>query len=35
MMAFIMLLQVMGISRIRQYPINFNIYSILKGYSYF
>ena len=34
-MAFIMFLQVIGISRIRQYPIDFNIYSVLLGYSYF
>lgn len=35
MMAFIMLLQVLGITRIRQYPINFNIYSVLIGFSYY
>lgn len=35
MMSFIMLLQVMGITRIREYPINFNIYSVLLGYSYY
>ena len=35
MIAFIMFLQVMGITRIRQYPIDFNIYSVLLGYSYF
>lgn len=35
MMAFIMLLQVFGISRIRQYPINFNIYSVLLGFSHY
>lgn len=34
-MAFIMLLQVLGIFRIREYPINFNIFSALRGYSYF
>ena len=35
MLSFIMLLQALGISRIRQYPINFNIYSVLLGYSYY
>ena len=30
-----MFLQVIGASRIRQYPIDFNIYSVLLGYSYF
>lgn len=30
-----MILQVVGITRIRQYPINFNVYSVLVGYSYF
>ena len=30
-----MLLQVLGISRIREFPINFDIYSVLVGYSYF
>lgn len=30
-----MLLQVIGITRIREYPINYNIYSVLLGYSYF
>jgi hypothetical protein len=35
MLSFIMLLQVLGISRIRQYPIDFNIYSVLLGYSYY
>jgi hypothetical protein len=35
MMAFIMFLQVMGISRIRQFPIDFNIFSVLLGYSYY
>ena len=35
MMAFIMLLQVMGLTRIREYPINFNIYSVLLGFSHF
>jgi hypothetical protein len=35
MMAFIMLLQVIGISRIKEYPIDFNVYSVLLGYSYY
>lgn len=35
MLSFIMLLQVIGITRIREYPIDFEIYSVLKGYSYF
>ena len=35
MMAFIMFLQVMGITRVKQYPIDFNVYSVLLGYSYF
>lgn len=35
MVSFIMLLQVLGISRIREFPINFDTYSVLVGYSYF
>jgi hypothetical protein len=35
MMSFIMLLQVLGVSRIHDYPIDFDIYSVLKGYSYY
>ena len=35
MMAFIMFLQVMGISRIRQFPIDYNVYSVLLGFSYY
>lgn len=35
MISFVMFLQVMGITRIHEYPINFNIYSVLRGYSYF
>jgi hypothetical protein len=34
-MSFIMVLQVVGITRIRQYPINYDVYSVLVGYSYF
>ena len=30
-----MTLQVLGIIRARQYPINFDIYSVLLGYSYY
>ena len=35
MMAFIMFIQVVGILRIIKFPIDFNIYSVLLGYSYF
>ena len=34
-MAFIMVIQILGITRIRQYPMNFDVYSVLVGYSYF
>lgn len=35
MLAFIMVLQVIGLIRTRQYPIDFKVYSVLVGYSYF
>lgn len=34
-LAFIMVLQVLGITRIREYPIDYDVYSVLVGYSYF
>lgn len=34
-LAFIMTLQVLGLTRARQYPIDFDVYSVLVGYSYF
>ena len=35
MVSFIMFLQVLGITRIREFPINFDVFSVLVGYSYF
>ena len=35
MVSFIMFIQVLGIARIREFPINFDVYSVLEGYSYF
>jgi hypothetical protein len=34
-LSFIMTLQVLGITRARQYPMNFDIFSVLLGYSYY
>ena len=35
MLSFIMVLQVLGLMRAKQYPIDFNVFSILVGYSYY
>jgi hypothetical protein len=35
MLSFIMVLQVLGLMRAMQYPIDFNVFSILVGYSYY
>lgn len=34
-MSFIMALQIVGLIRSKIYPIDFNVYSVLVGYSYF
>ena len=35
MMAYFFIVQIIGLLRTREYPIEFNIYTILKGFSYF